>query len=128
MLRRIFRLLVLLPAVIVLVALGLANDQPISLVLDPFRPTNPAISLRPLPFYLYFFGALILGVVIGGLATWMTQAQWRRSARRDAVETQRWKAEVDRLGREHQLEAGRQLASVGRVPPPGPLSPLAGLG
>jgi uncharacterized integral membrane protein len=113
-LRRIFSWLVGVPVLVILVALGLANDQPISLVLDPFRAANPAISLRPLPFYLYFFGALILGVLIGGAATWAAQSHWRRSARRSETDTRRWKAEVERLNREHQPERPRQLASAGR--------------
>jgi hypothetical protein len=113
-LRQILRWLVGVPLVVILVALGLANDQPISLVLDPFRPANPAIFVRPLPFYLYLYGALIVGVVIGGLATWTAQARWRRSARRGEVEAGRWRAEVERLSRERQPEAARHLAPAGR--------------
>jgi hypothetical protein len=112
-LRRIFWWLVGVPILVILVALGLANDQPITLVLDPFRPASPAISLRPLPFYLYFFVALIAGVVLGGLATWLTQARWRRGARRAEAETQRRRAETERLNRDRQLQASRQLASAG---------------
>ena len=114
MLRRVLRLLVGLPAVAVLVALALANDQPVSLVLDPFRPANPAISVGPLPFYLYLFGALILGVVGGGMATWLTQAHVRRTARAGEAEARRWRAEVERINRERQHDASRQLASAGR--------------
>ena len=85
------------------------------LVLDPFRPADPVISLV-LPFYAYLFGALLIGVVIGGAATWLTQARWRRNARRRGAEAQRWQAEADRLRRERErnLEASRQLAPAGR--------------
>jgi hypothetical protein len=102
MLRRIIRLVLTLPAVIVLAAIGLANTQDVRLALDPFRPDDPALSLV-LPFYAWLLAALIVGVVIGGLATWARQAHWRRSAARSEIETQRWKAEADRLGRERQL-------------------------
>jgi uncharacterized protein HemY len=107
MLRRIFHLVVVLPAVAVLAAIGLANTQDVRLALDPFRPDDPVLSLV-LPFYIWLLAALIVGVLIGGLATWASQARWRRSARRSEAETQRWKAEADRLGRD------RQLASAGR--------------
>ena len=107
MLRRIIRLVVILPVVAVLAAIGLANTQDVRLALDPFRPDDPALSLV-LPFYVWLLAALILGVLIGGMATWASQARWRRSARRGEEETQRWKAEADRLGRE------RQLTSAGR--------------
>jgi|SRR5262245_49322109 hypothetical protein len=99
MLRRIVRLFLVLPAVGVLAALGVVNDQPISLVLDPFQPASPAISVRPLPFYLYFFGALIVGVVVGGLATWLAQARRRPSAG---------------ISRERQRYASQHLASANR--------------
>jgi uncharacterized integral membrane protein len=110
---RIIRLVVILPAVAVLAAIGLANTQDVRLALDPFRPGDPALSLV-LPFYVWLLAALILGVLIGGLASWGTQARWRRSARRSEAEMQRWKAEADRLGRERQLDTARQLASPGR--------------
>jgi len=112
--RRILRWIVGLPVVAVLVALGLANDQPVSLVLDPFRPANPAISIGPLPFYLYLFLALALGVIAGGMATWLAQAHVRRSARRGEAEARRWRAEVERVNRERQHDASRQLAPAGR--------------
>ena len=65
-----------------------------------------------LPFYVYLFGMLLVGIVIGGVATWMTQARWRRTARRRAAEAQRWQAEADRLARERQAHGPcrRQLA------------------
>ena len=47
----------------------------------------------------------------------MTQARWRRTARRRAAEAQRWQAEADRLTRERQANlasTGRQLAPVQR--------------
>jgi uncharacterized integral membrane protein len=113
MLRRIAWLLVAVPAGLLLVTLAVANRHKVRLVLDPFRRADPVISLE-LPFYAYLFGALLAGVVIGGMATWMSQARWRRSARRRAVEARRWQAEADRLGRERELEASRQLAPVNR--------------
>lgn len=113
MLHRIVRLLVLLPAVVVLAALGVANTHGVRLVLDPFRPDAPALSVV-LPFYLWLLGTLILGVLVGGAAAWTAQSRWRRSARRSEAETRRWKAEVERLNRERHPESARQLAPAGR--------------
>src|SRR5262245_9701923 len=108
-----FRLLVVLPVVIVLVALGVANDHDVRLGLDPFRPADPVLSLV-LPFYAWLLAALIIGVVVGGTATWLTQAGWRRSARSRDTEARRWQAEADRLRRERELEASRQVVPAGR--------------
>jgi Zn-dependent protease len=111
--RRIVWIVVAIPAGLVLVTLAVANRHSVRLVLDPFRRADPVIALE-LPFYAYLFGALLVGVVIGGMATWMSQARWRRAARHRAVEAQRWQAEADRLGRERELEASRQLVPANR--------------
>lgn len=113
MLRRAVWFLVAFPAATALVTLALANRHGVRLVLDPFRPADPVISLV-LPFYAYLFGALLLGVVVGGAATWKTQARWRRNARQRAAEAHHWQAEAGRLSRERELEASRQLAPAGR--------------
>jgi uncharacterized integral membrane protein len=108
-LRRVVRLLVGLPIVVVAVAIGMANTQWVRLSLDPFRPDEPALALE-LPLYAWLLGALLCGVVAGGLAMWLTQAHWRRSARQSQAETRHWRSEVERLNRERQREAPRQLA------------------
>jgi uncharacterized integral membrane protein len=116
MLRRFVWVLVAFPVAVLLLTLAVANRHGVRLVLDPFRSDEPVLFLV-LPFYAYLFGVLLLGIVIGGLAVWVTQARWRRTARRRAAEAQRWQAEADRLTRERQAQvatAGRQLAPANR--------------
>ena len=116
MLRRFVWILVAFPVAVLLLTLAVANRHGVRLVLDPFRSDEPVLFVV-LPFYAYLFGVLLLGIVIGGLAVWVTQARWRRTARRRAAEAQRWQAEADRLTRERQAQvatAGRQLAPVNR--------------
>ncbi len=104
MLKRIVSLLIAVPAGLLLVTLAVVNRHEVRLVLDPFRPENPVISLA-LPLYAYLFLALLLGVVLGGTATWLSQARWRRSARHQSRAAARWHAEADRLTRERDAAA-----------------------
>ncbi len=104
MLKRIVSLLIAFPLGAVLVAIAVSNRQPVSLILDPFRPENPALSIE-LPFYAYLLGALLVGVIIGGLATWMGQRRWRQTARAQRQRAARWQAEADRLARERESNA-----------------------
>jgi uncharacterized integral membrane protein len=116
MLRRFVWILVAFPVAVLLLTLAVANRHGVRLVLDPFRSDEPVLFLV-LPFYAYLFGVLLIGIVIGGLATWVAQARWRRTARRRAAEARRWQAEAERLSRERQAQvatAGRQLAPVNR--------------
>jgi hypothetical protein len=93
-----------------LITLAVANRHSARLVLDPFRPEAPVISVV-LPFYGFLFGALLIGVILGGTATWLTQARWRRTARLRTGEAKRWQSEADRLTRERDAEiSGRAKA------------------
>ncbi len=111
MFRRIVSLLVAFPLGIAIVTLAVANRHQVRLVLDPFKPETPALSLE-LPFYMYLIGALVLGVILGGVATWMGQSRWRRTARVQGQKAARYQAEADRLTREREVTVptGGQLA------------------
>lgn len=116
MLKRIVWLLVAFPTGVLLITLAVANRHAVRLVLDPFRPEQPVLSIV-LPFYAYLFAALLAGVLVGGLATWFSQGHWRRAARHNTSDARRWRFEAERLAREREAElAGRakELPAPGR--------------
>lgn len=115
MIRRVLSLLIGFPIGIILVAIAVSNRQPVDLILDPFRPDAPALSIQ-LPFYLYLMAALVIGVILGGVATWMGQSRWRQTARSQGRRAARWQAEADRLAREREAvtaSPSRSLAISG---------------
>lgn len=105
MIGRILLWIVSFVALVLLVTLGVANRQVVPLVLDPFNPAAPLVTLR-LPFFAYLFGALIAGVIVGGFATWLTQGKWRRLARTRTQDMLRWRGEAERLQREREESLG----------------------
>lgn len=103
-------------AAIVLVTLAVANRHDVRLVLDPFNRQAPVVYAE-LPFYIYLFAMLIVGVVLGSLATWISQGRWRRLVRLRTHEALRWKGEAERLMRERDATVAdrkKQLAIAGR--------------
>ncbi len=110
MIRRILWFPIALLSAVLVVTLAVANRKPVLLVLDPFKPEAPVISLE-LPLYVYLLGALILGVMLGGAAVWFGQGRWRKTARLKTQDAMRWQAEADRLARERdaQVAAGRPM-------------------
>jgi uncharacterized integral membrane protein len=102
-LKRILWLCVAFPVAALLVTLAVANRHSVRLVLDPFRPETPVLSIV-LPFYGYLFGALLIGVLLGGTATWLSQGRWRRATRVRSNEARRWQTEAERLMRERDAE------------------------
>jgi uncharacterized integral membrane protein len=112
--KRFFWLLLAIPAAIALVTMAMANRHAVMLSLDPFRPEAPVLSIE-LPFFVYLFAAMLLGVVLGGIATWFNQSQHRRTAQLRTMDAMKWQAEHDRLARERDVlvSKSKQLAAPG---------------
>lgn len=117
MLKRVVRLLLAFPAALLLITLAVSNRHSVRLILDPFRPEQPALALE-MPFYVYIFAALVIGVLLGGWSAWIGQSHWRKSARARAQEAMRWRSEADRLARERdesiESGSGKGLAVIPR--------------
>jgi hypothetical protein len=75
------------------------------MLLDPFSRENPAISLT-LPFFAFIFGALVLGIVLGGFLVWLSQGRYRKEARKQAAEARTWRAEAE--GQRRRADALQQ--------------------
>jgi hypothetical protein len=65
-----------------------------------------------LPFYGFLFGALLVGVLVGGIATWMSQSRWRRTARTRASDAKRWQVEAERLTRERDAGVSGHVKEI----------------
>ena len=85
MVRKIVNIVVLVPIAIVLIVLSVANRQPVRMALNPFRPEDSVLSLTA-PFFVFLFLALLLGMIIGAVATWISQHKYRKRARVEATE------------------------------------------
>jgi hypothetical protein len=87
MFSRFMLVVVFVPVAIVLIALAVANREIVAFTLDPFNPGNPALTVN-LPFFIFLFAALALGMVVGSLATWVRQGRYRRLARQRGIEAE----------------------------------------
>ncbi len=81
LLRKIVAALILVPLGIVLIAFAIANRQLVTVSFDPFNSEHPAAAVT-LPLFALIIVLLIVGVVIGGSASWLRHGKWRRAARR----------------------------------------------
>ncbi len=99
------------PIGLLVIIFAVANRQPVTLSFDPFSTAAPALAIT-LPLYWLMFAALILGVVLGGVATWMKQGRWRRAARRNRSAAARAEREVADM-KTQTKPAGPALPSPG---------------
>jgi uncharacterized integral membrane protein len=111
--RKFVAALILVPLAVIIIAFAVANRQFISVSFDPFGASQPAASVT-LPLFLLLFVVLIIGVVIGGFATWLRHGRGRRAARRLEQEVGRLRDEIDA----HKRVAGAPPAPPQAVKPP----------
>lgn len=126
--KRFLAVIIFGPLAILLVVLAVANRAPVRLSLDPFNPGSAALSID-LPLYFVAFAALAIGVILGGIAVWLNQGRYRRSARREHNDAVRWQRQAERaearaaqtvtpavpaLSAGAPLPAGSTLPAVGR--------------
>lgn len=123
MVRKIVTAVIVVPLAIVIVAFALANRQAVTVSFDPFSSTSPAYAAS-LPLFVLIFVLVILGVIIGGIAAWLRQATWRRTARQLDADMRALHQELEALRRRSaEDEARRETAARPRLPAVAPPVP-----
>jgi uncharacterized integral membrane protein len=74
------RAVVLVPVAVVMVSFALANRAFITLRLDPFDVIDPPPTFE-MPLFLPIFVSLMVGILVGGTAMWLSQGRHRRAVR-----------------------------------------------
>jgi uncharacterized integral membrane protein len=95
-LRKIVAAVILIPLAVVIIAFAVANRQIVTVSLDPFSPEQPASSVT-LPLFALVIGLLIVGVLIGGAASWLRHGNLRRTARRFERDVRELRSELAAL-------------------------------
>ena len=118
MLRRLVAAIILVPLAVIIIAFAVANRQSVTLSFDPFSSNEPAASVT-LPLFALIILLLIIGVLIGGLATWLRQGKWRGSARRFERELHRLREKLAALeGRAPEPPVAERSQPPPRLRPP----------
>ncbi len=84
------------PAGLATIYLAVANRHLVLFSFDPFNAQDPAIGLS-IPLYLLLFLAFIIGVVVGGSASWVGQGRWRQAARRNKKRASHLEKDLERI-------------------------------
>lgn len=94
--RKFFNLFFFVPIAIILILLSVANRHFVTFGIDPLNTQDPAFSIS-LPFFVFIFAALIIGLVLGASLTWVAQGKHRKALREKSYET-------NRIRRDHEKE------------------------
>ncbi|MGH6812678.1 MAG: lipopolysaccharide assembly protein LapA domain-containing protein [Methylocella sp.] len=95
--KRFLKLLFLVPLVLVAVVLAEANRHPVIINLDPLAGPAPEGTQFTAPLFVVIFLAIMVGVICGGVATYLELGRHRRAARQARAEAESLRAQVARL-------------------------------
>lgn len=107
---RFLRNLLLVPIGALLIVLAVANRHTTAISLNPFNPADPFLTFN-IPVFWLLFAAVGLGVILGGVATWMRQGRFRKEARVQRREANHLKHEADALRKIAQGDVAPGLPS-----------------
>lgn len=100
----ILKWLVLLPVLLAALLLAIANDQNVTVHLNPFDPQDPVLR-ADLALYQVAFIVFVLGALIGSVVTWTGQRRYRQPARRPRELAPAWKSESESVDRRQHPKA-----------------------
>jgi uncharacterized membrane protein YciS (DUF1049 family) len=90
------KLLVLVPLALIAVAFAVANRQGVTISFDPFASDVPAFALSG-PLFVVLLLVVVIGVVLGGVASWLGQGRHRKALRLANRDNDELRHEVQRL-------------------------------
>ena len=94
--RKFLAALIWIPVALLVLLFAVTNRQPVVISLDPFSAENPALSVQG-PLFLMLMGALMVGIILGGLTDWLRQSPLRREARHSRAKVRELEQELARL-------------------------------
>jgi uncharacterized integral membrane protein len=112
--RKFLNAIILIPLGVILVVFAVANRHQVTVSIDPFNSEDPALGFT-LPLFVVIIAVAILGVVVGGSATWFGQRRWRRAARQHEADARGLRAQLA----DWQASAMPQRQDSNLLPPAG---------
>ncbi len=106
MTKRLIGWFVLVPLSVLLVLFALANRQVVHVGLDPFGREPALLPGFDIPLFGVIYAMLLAGVLLGGLAVWLTQGRHRRERRQFRREAERLGRELDGARRQNGSQTG----------------------
>ncbi len=95
--RSFLRVIVYIPLALVFLFFAMANRGPVKISLDPFPGGELGGPSFQAPLFLVVLASIAIGVLAGGLSSWLSHRPVRRAAREARAEAQKAVGQVERL-------------------------------
>jgi len=91
---RILKWILAAPFILAFALFALANRQVVSVGVDPFSGGDIPNSAITAPLFIILILAMMVGAMLGGAVTWFGQGKYRKAARQNRAEAERWRQQA----------------------------------
>ena len=95
--KSVLRILVFVPLALLILAFSMANRAPVKVGIDPFSTNAAEAPSLEAPMFIVVLTAMALGVLAGGLSSWLSHLPVRRAAKIARAEARKTRLEIEKL-------------------------------
>jgi len=95
--KSLLKFIVIAPFALLFVAFAYANRHFVTVAFDPFASGDIAAFAITAPLFVVILLTAALGVMAGGIVTWLAQGRYRKAARQNRAEAERLRTEAAAL-------------------------------
>ncbi len=91
--RKFVTALIVIPLGLFFIIFAVANRHLVTVSFDPFNSVTPTVAVT-LPLFVVIIAFAMLGVLAGGVASWLRQGKWRRAARQHEADARQARSQL----------------------------------
>ena len=95
--KSILRVIVFVPLALIILFFSMANRGSVRIGLDPFAPSDGSGPSFEAPIFLVVLASIAIGVLAGGISSWLGHLSVRRAAKVARAEARKTRVEIDKL-------------------------------
>lgn len=96
--KSVLRIIVFVPLALIILFFALSNRIFVPIRMDPFAaPDDPSAIVLQAPLFMVALVAMAIGVLAGGLSSWLGHLPTRRDARVARAEARKTRLEIEKL-------------------------------
>jgi hypothetical protein len=95
--KSVLRILVFVPLALIILFFSMANRAVVKIGLDPFAGNAADAPFVEAPMYLVVLAAMAIGVLAGGVSSWLGHLPVRREAKIARAEAKKTRLEIEKL-------------------------------
>lgn len=97
LMKAVLRIIVFVPLALLILFFSMANRGAVRIGLDPFATSDAAGPSFEAPMFLVVLASMALGVLAGGVASWLGHLSVRRDAKIARSEAKKTRLEIEKL-------------------------------